>query len=207
LFPSVVQPFQIFEPRYRAMTAHALSGHRLIAMAVLKPRWESQYELKTVPIQPVVCVGKITLDERLADGRYVLMLRGVCRARIIEELKGPESFRLGRLEALPDFMTGTPMIDREHRRAELLSLFQTLFPGVASRSTLAPLMEEKVTLSSICDVLAFAMKMPSAEAYRVLGEPNVDVRSELVLEHLKLRVRAERSGLVEATFPPAFSAN
>jgi hypothetical protein len=111
------------------------------------------------------------------------------------------------LEALQDMLPSTPVIDREHRRAELLSLFQSLFPGVASRSTLAPLMEENVTLSSICDVLAFAMKMPSAEAYRVLAEPNVDVRSELVLEHLKLRIRAERSGVVESGFPPAFSAN
>jgi hypothetical protein len=131
----------------------------------------------------------------------------MCRARIVEEIKGPEPFRLARLEAMPDFLPSTPVIDREHRRSELLSLFQTLFPGVASRSTLAPLMDEKVTLSSICDVLAFAMKMPAAESYRVLAEPNVDVRSELVLEHLKLRIRAERSGLVEATFPPAFSAN
>lgn len=207
LFPTLVQPFQIFEPRYLAMAAHALQGNRLIAMAVLMPRWENKYELKTVPIQPVVCVGKITVDERLPDGRYLLMLRGLCRAQVVEELAGPEPYRLAKLEPLADVISTSPVVDREQRRAQLLHLFQQLYPGVASRATLAPLMEDDVSLGAICDVLASALQMSPAESYRVLAETDLDQRSDLVLEHLKLRLMAERSGKFQGDFPPAFSAN
>ena len=39
LFPHVMQPLHIFEPRYRQMTADALAGDRLIAVVLLKPGW------------------------------------------------------------------------------------------------------------------------------------------------------------------------
>ena len=39
LFPSVIQPLHIFEPRYRQMMADALDGDRLLALVLLKPGW------------------------------------------------------------------------------------------------------------------------------------------------------------------------
>ena len=43
LFPHVVQPLHIFEPRYRQLMADALADDRLIAMALLRPGWEEDY--------------------------------------------------------------------------------------------------------------------------------------------------------------------
>ncbi len=38
LFPHVMQPLHIFEPRYRELLEDALAGDRLITMALLDPR-------------------------------------------------------------------------------------------------------------------------------------------------------------------------
>ena len=46
LFPHVVQPLHIFEPRYRQLMADALADDRLIAMALLRPGWEEDYHRK-----------------------------------------------------------------------------------------------------------------------------------------------------------------
>ena len=43
-FPDTTLPLHIFEPRYRRMTEDALRSDRLIAMAVLKPGWERDYQ-------------------------------------------------------------------------------------------------------------------------------------------------------------------
>src|SRR5207245_1908563 len=43
-FPQVMLPLHIFEPRYREMAADALAGDHLVAMALLKPGWEPEYE-------------------------------------------------------------------------------------------------------------------------------------------------------------------
>src|SRR6266850_1100925 len=85
LFPHVAQPLHVFEPRYRQLTADALAGDRLVTMALLVPGWEDQYHLSP-PIHPVVCVGRIHQEECLADGRYNLLLQGLSRARVAEEL-------------------------------------------------------------------------------------------------------------------------
>src|SRR5947208_11484422 len=75
LFPRVVQPLHVFEPRYRQLMADALDTDRLIAMALLRPGWEADYE-KAPPLHPTVCLGRIQQEERLGDGRYNFLLQG-----------------------------------------------------------------------------------------------------------------------------------
>ena len=84
LFPNVFLPLHIFEPRYREMVADAIAGDRLIGMVLLRPGWEHDYEGRP-PVFPIGCSGVITHVERLADGRYNIILRGLERFRILEE--------------------------------------------------------------------------------------------------------------------------
>ena len=68
LFPHVMQPLHVFEPRYRQMTADALTGDRLIGLVLLKPGWEADYEGK--PAVPDVQKGDvlISVDSARATG-------------------------------------------------------------------------------------------------------------------------------------------
>lgn len=84
LFPNVFLPLHIFEPRYRQMTADALAGDRMIGMVMLRPGHEADYD-GNPPIYPVGCTGLITHEEKLADGRYNLVLRGVEKFTIHSE--------------------------------------------------------------------------------------------------------------------------
>jgi Lon protease-like protein len=84
LFPNVFLPLHIFESRYREMVGDALAGDRMIGMVLLKPGWERDYEGQP-PVYPIGCSGVITHAERLQDGRYNIVLRGVERFRIVEE--------------------------------------------------------------------------------------------------------------------------
>ena len=76
LFPNVYLPLHIFEPRYRQMMDRALSGERVIGMVLLKPGYEHDYE-RTPPVYQVGCAGSITQFERLPDGRFNLVLKGI----------------------------------------------------------------------------------------------------------------------------------
>ena len=84
LFPNVFLPLHIFEPRYREMVADALAGDRMIGMVLLRPGWEHDYEGRPA-VYPIGCSGVITHVERLPDGRYNIVLRGIERFRILEE--------------------------------------------------------------------------------------------------------------------------
>src|SRR5947209_9701611 len=83
LFPHVIQPLHIFEPRYRQLMADALKDDRLMAMALLRPGWDKE-DQQSLALYPVVCLGRIFKEERLNDGRYNLLLHGLSRARLVE---------------------------------------------------------------------------------------------------------------------------
>src|SRR5262245_10566303 len=84
LFPNVFLPLHIFEPRYRQMVSDALAGDRMIGMVLLQPGYEDEYE-RAPAIYEVGCAGLITHVERLADGRFNIVLRGLQRFRVVGE--------------------------------------------------------------------------------------------------------------------------
>jgi Lon protease-like protein len=83
-FPKTFLPLHIFEPRYREMVRDASEGDRLIGMVLLKDGWEQDYE-GTPPVHQIGCAGKIIALESLPDGRYNMMLHGLCRFTIESE--------------------------------------------------------------------------------------------------------------------------
>src|SRR5690349_21503961 len=99
LLPQQLLPLHIFEERYRQMVDQALDGSGQLAMAVLKGEEQSKDLHGRPVIRPAVCIGQIVQHEKLFDGRYNLLIQGVCRARVVEEMP-PEEGRLYRMAML-----------------------------------------------------------------------------------------------------------
>jgi Lon protease-like protein len=103
LVPGGRMPLNIFEPRYLAMTRHALmQPDRLVGMVQPKQRGiERKSDPDFAPeVERVGCAGRIISFEETDDGRYQVTLSGLIRYRIAEELPvAPGGFRLVR----PDF--------------------------------------------------------------------------------------------------------
>ncbi|MFG0335829.1 MAG: LON peptidase substrate-binding domain-containing protein [Maioricimonas sp. JB049] len=207
LFPQIVQPLHIFEDRYRAMIADALEGERMLAMALLQSGWEAAGEQLDSPIHSVVCLGRITLEQKLEDGRYMLLVRGISRARVVAEETANRPYRVGQLELLADRYPQEPVIDRKARRNELLDLFYELYPGEASHQAVQPFLERELGLGALCDLLAYVSHLPVERAAAVLAEINVDARSDLVLDEMRLRLRSQTAVEHSEPFPPGFSVN
>jgi Lon protease-like protein len=101
LLPGNLLPLNIFEPRYRNMVADALEGGQYIGMVQpLTPRqdnWVESAEAAEDPDNPEVyrigCLGRIEECELQDDGRYLIVLRGLSRFRIREELSRPRGYR------------------------------------------------------------------------------------------------------------------
>lgn len=207
-FPRMLLPLHIFEPRYRRMVADALAGNRLIAMALLKPESETATAHSAPDIHNTVCLGRITAEELLSDGRYQLVLDGVSRARILsEEETNGRPYRSARLELCADICPAKPTIDRERRQSELISGFAELFPHSQFDELYHQMLDDDVPLGILSDVLASAMRLPPREAQEILSELNVDLRSDLVLQRLRDCALQQRESPQAATFPPPFSKN
>jgi len=103
LFPRVKAPLHLFEPRYRQLARDVIGDGRRIGMVVVRPEHVDEMT-DDPPVFPVGCCGVVTESQRLADGRYNIVLQGEHRVRILgEDEPAPKQlYRVARVEILED---------------------------------------------------------------------------------------------------------
>jgi uncharacterized protein len=210
MFPHVMQPLHIFEPRYREMLNDALDGDGLIAMSVLAPGWEEDYEGRP-EILPHVCLGKVVTHQRLPDGRYNIMLLGSRRARVVNELPAIRSFREAEVELLDDFYPSEGEAVRSELQKELCRRFEKALPlpdAVKASSPVKQLLASDLPLGVLTDLASFALPLSASLKQRVLAECDVDRRAHLLLKALGGSApKPQPTPAAALDFPPKFSWN
>ncbi len=209
LFPNVPQPLHIFEPRYCEMLLDALAHDRLIAMALLQPGWEHQIQNRP-PIASTVCIGKIVTHTPTSDGRHNILLVGIKRGRIIEELEFTRPFRRAKVEILEDHYPQCEESERREIAAALQAIFAKFVPeGLSAQASFKQLLGEQMPLGILTDLIAYAINLPLAIKQQLLAEANVDIRCRLLLRCLKQRLEPDDAASSSVTdgFPPRFSEN
>ena len=203
LLPHLMQPLHIFEERYRDMTADALAGDGFLSLALLQPGWESNYESKTVPIYPVVCLGRITADEQLEDGRYNIIVQGLCRARVHDEADTSNRYRVGHLEPLEDRYEDPSADDWDEYQRRLVAAFRVRFPQLAGNVDLQRAVREDLSIGVLADLLASSLSLDPQDSATILKETDVRRRCQWILD----RLGPLRETDPDNDFPPAFSRN
>jgi Lon protease-like protein len=179
-FPETLLPLHVFEPRYRDMVTDCLAGDRRLAVAMLRPGWEKDYHGRP-PVCPVAGLGEIIHVERLADGRYNILLDGRMRVRIEEELPARRAYRMARVQPLTDvFPAGGPEAVGERlttlraAHAKLLEALGQSHADVVGRLTVAG-----AAPGAVIDRIASAAVPDAAVRQRLLEALDVSARLEL----------------------------
>lgn len=187
LFPNVFLPLHIFEPRYREMVADALDSDRMIGMVLLRPGWERDYEAQP-PVYPIGCSGLITHVERLDDGRFNIVLRGVERFRIVRE----DHTRRYRRAIVEPLLEGSLSDEdrtclRSHR-AKLEALLSPAVGGAESNARKAVMSDE-----DLVNALAQYLALEPLEKQALLERNGLLGRAESLVELLEMKVMMART--------------
>ena len=191
LLPHAVAPMHIFEARYRQMVEHALDSSGQIAMAVFQNNdWKQDYKGRP-PVRPCVCLGQIVQHERLPDGRYNILLQGVCRARIRKEFKPEEGvlYRRGLLAPIGPTDGSSiegdqpEMLEARNRLADLLS--EPPLDGLtASESVCSCLSDLDTPAIAILELIGVSMITNDKARYDLLCEGDIDRRVDIIEQEL-----------------------
>ena len=187
MLPQQVIPLHIFEERYRQMMSHVLDRAGQIAMAIYDGSGVTPDDGGQPRLRPNVCVGQIVQHEKLDDGRYNMLLQGVCRARIVEEQEPTPTrlFRTALLEPVEHDPNDTTELD--HHRAWLETELDSgeLSRLRASEDLLEYVRNEDVPTAILFELLSFTLLSDVELRYGLLAEPDPLRRAELVRDDLE----------------------
>ncbi len=171
--PATLLPLHVFEPRYRKLVKDCLDGESIFAVPLLREGWQTDYDGRP-PVHDVSGVGRVVRSQALPDGRYNLLVLGIARVRLLEELPTDEPYRLARASVLDE----------------------SIAPGVEERL--------RVTTDQLRLVAGQIMSSSpalSADLSRVLKGAEDSVQLVNMLGHLVLRESDERQQFIEMDDP------
>ena len=204
-FPNVMQPLHIFEPRYRQMTADALEGDRLIALVLPRPGWEKNYA-GCPALYSVATLGKIVADQKLENGRYNILLRGLNRIHLLEEIAQSKLYRKAKAELLVEVPVSAASAERRLRK-RLINTAPALLTSKGSGlvTQFRKLLKTDLPLGALCDLIAFALPLDMEFKQSLLEELDVEARTLMLLDHFAELTK--KPSAAKLPFPPEFSVN
>ena len=93
LLPRAKLPLNLFENRYLHMLDYAIANGRSIGMIQPSERSTANNGKKNPKLYSIGCAGYITAFSQTNDNRYEIILRGLCRFEITNELPIINGFR------------------------------------------------------------------------------------------------------------------
>jgi Lon protease-like protein len=178
LLPYEILPLHIFEPRYRELIEEVLKNERPLAIVQLAPGWEGAYEGRPA-VEPICGVGYVTRHEKLGDGRYNILVRGLARVRIDREHDTGRSYREVEAHLIVDRHTDPVLLENasESLRRMLFALCSAR-PGPGA-SALAQLAAKAPSPAALADIVVAALVTDHPRRQRALVTDSVAERLEL----------------------------
>jgi uncharacterized protein len=171
-------------------------------MVLLKAGWEHEYQ-GAPAVYPIGCSSVITHVERLDDGRYNIVLRGVERFRILEEDR-ERSYRRASIQPLVErSLAADDRISLQRQRSRLevllapaidrdLSLSRAARANAAS-GTLDPMIPAGMADEELVNALAQYLDLEPIEKQALLERQCLRSRAESLVELLEMKLMLGRA--------------
>ncbi|MFL5310929.1 MAG: LON peptidase substrate-binding domain-containing protein [Myxococcales bacterium] len=193
LLPHALIPLHVFEPRYRKMVRDCQSGAGVLALANI-PGEALRAGRNPPRVLPVIGAGILARVDPLPDGRSNIVLRGVRRARIVEELPTQEPYRLVRAEALDEAPAEAVALDRSAQQLRQLVLaLCARHPGAAA-TALAQMAGSTASPGDLADAVGAMIIESPHERQRLLETASAEDRLRRVAEHLAATLAGSQPG-------------
>ena len=181
IFPNTNVPLNIFEPRYIQMIDDAMRNNKIIGM--VQPRKSGN------PNKPdlfeVGCTGKITSYNETDDGRYLIVLNGVSRFRILNEVIDKKLYRSVKVD-YQEFRNDLNLNKEDIKFSDLELIFvnlKKLFQRQGYSINWKDL--EKQSLDQTINTLSMASPFSLEEKQILLESNDINSRREKLEEILK----------------------
>ena len=181
-FPNTSAPLNIFEPRYIQMIDDSIKSNRMIGMA--QPKGISN--IKKPELFKVGCLGKISSFNETDDGRYVIVLNGVSRFNIVEEIDRGKLYREFKIN-FQEFENDNTKEELEVNFSDFSLIFKNLKKIFEKQGYIINWNElEKQNLDQTINTLSMASPFSKEEKQMLLEAKDLKSRKQKFEEIIKL---------------------
>ena len=173
IFPKTTVPLNIFEPRYIEMIDDAMKQNRMIGM--IQPKKTNN----NIPaLYDIGCAGKITSFNETEDGRYLILLSGISRFKIVQELETKKLYRICKID-FEDFFNDLNEKNEEIKFSDLELIFKGLKSLFIKQGYTIDWKElESQSLNQTINTLSMASPFTLEEKQILLETNNLNDRKE-----------------------------
>ena len=183
LLPGMQLPLHIFEPRYRSLVGDALARDRMIGM--IQPNGDRKFP----DLFAIGCLGRIEDVEALEDGRYNIVLQGLQRFTVVNELDVKTPFRQAEAELWEEDELGEVLSIAERAALEMESRRFADSQGYAVDWSSVSQLDDFSLVNAIAQIAPF----DTAAKQALLEARGLGVRSELIIQLMEFFGRHDGS--------------
>ena len=183
LLPGMQLPLHIFEPRYRSLVGDALARDRMIGM--IQPNGDRKFP----DLFAIGCLGRIEDVEALEDGRYNIVLQGLQRFTVVNELDVKTPFRQAEAELWEEDELGEALSIAERAALEMESRRFADSQGYAVYWNSVSQLDDFSLVNAIAQIAPF----DTAAKQALLEARGLGVRSELIIQLMEFFGRHDGS--------------
>ena len=171
IFPNTSVPLNIFEPRYIEMIDNSMKTDRIIGMIQPKKQKDGIPQLYNVG-----CAGKITSFNETEDGRYLIVINGISRFKILKEINNNKPYRECEI-SFDEYIEDTKENYNEIKFTDLELIFKNLKTLFKKKGYLINWKElEKQSLDQTLNALVMASPFSLEEKQALLETININKR-------------------------------
>jgi len=196
-FPHTLLPLHIFEPRYRQMTEQVLATHQHMAIVCVDPAQQQAPK----NCARVAGLGRLVHHERLPDGRFHILLQGIGRVALDDELPMDGLlYRRARASLIDDIVVDSEQAAINEELSTLRGCYARLSDSNQEcKDTLGDLPLRLAEPHVLADLVAAALLEDVAARQRALEEKRLLRRLQIAndaLATLLLRTLPAEAGLL-----------
>ena len=171
IFPNTSVPLNIFEPRYIEMIDNSMKTDRIIGMIQPKKQKDGIPQLYNVG-----CAGKITNFNETEEGRYLIVINGISRFKILKEINNNKPYRECEI-SFDEYIEDTKENYNEIKFTDLELIFKNLKTLFKKKGYLINWKElEKQSLDQTLNALVMASPFSLEEKQALLETISINKR-------------------------------
>lgn len=181
IFPETTVPLNIFEPRYIQMIDDSMKSNRMLGMIQPKKTLKND----SPELFEIGCMGKITSFSETEDGRYLIVINGVSRFKIINEINSSKLYRTCKVD-FKNFSQDLKLDEFKIDVSELDTIFKSLKSLLKKQGYVINWEDLKEqNLQQTINTLSMASPFSLEEKQILLETPTLKSRKEKLEEILK----------------------